>query len=111
MARVVSNKYPGERKRYGADWSASPPDGPWLEDGAGIATSTWEVAPATTPPIVLEDGPGGTHDATTTAVIVSGGLAGARYWLTNTVTDTTDPPQTGIEVLTFLVEPTGAPDA
>lgn len=65
----------GARLDYSFDWA--------LDGGDTIATSTWTASPGTTPPLLLS---GQTHEANRSTVFVAGGVPGAWYSLTNTIT-------------------------
>lgn len=70
---------------YGFDWSATPLDGvPWLSEGEQIASSSWTVTAETgdAAEVTQHDS---THDATTTTVWISGGVAGSVYRIANHV--------------------------
>lgn len=55
----------------------------WSLDGDAIASSSWSVTPATSPPLVIN---GEVFSPSLTSAFVSGGVAGGWYAVTNTIT-------------------------
>lgn len=67
---------------YTIDWDgAAADDGPWLDDGDVISTSSWGI-----PAGITEDSNSKTN--TTTTIILSGGIHNIDYDLVNSITTT-----------------------
>ncbi len=72
-------KDPDSVLSYTLDWNGGAP-GPWLATGETISTSAWTLSGTG----IIEDSDSNTN--TTTSIIVSEGVAGEDYELTNRIT-------------------------
>jgi len=67
------------------DWDIDDPNGPYLESGETVASSSWTIVGIDeASPTLVQDAE--THNDTLTEITVSGGTAGEKYEVKNTIT-------------------------